>query len=194
LDGFKDVIKAFKIKNLRLIFAVVFIFCIGWSFFYEFISVTWISDYGFDAAKVGFFYAYGSGFYAISSGILIRPIVDRFRNNVVFFYTLIANGLLFLFLLIKPPPIWVWVYLPVVNFLGALLYPTSTAMVSDMASDEEQGEVLGILQSVQAAAFGLSPLAAGSLLGNNPHMPMVLGGSSMLLAALLLASSMQWRR
>jgi len=59
-------------------------------------------------------------------------------------------------------------------------------MVSNWATEETQGETLGILSSVQSAAFALSPLAAGSILGNNPHMPMAIGSLAMIAGALVL--------
>jgi DHA1 family tetracycline resistance protein-like MFS transporter len=162
------------------------IFCFGWSFFDEFIPVTWIHDYNFDPGQIGFFFAYGAGFYALSSAILIRPIIKRFDNRSVFFYTLILLGTIFLALLSSPSVIWVWIYMPVINILIALIFPTSLTMVSDWAEKDSQGETLGILASVQAAAFALSPLAGGTLLSYHPHMPMFLGGISMFLAALIL--------
>lgn len=186
VEGIHNLIKAFKMKGLRAVFLTVLIFCFGWSFFYEFIPVTWIADYHLNSASVGFFYAYGAFFYALSSGLLIRPIVSRFKNQNILFCALLILGTLILTLLSSPKLLFVWFYLPVVNFLVSLLFPTSTTMVSDFASKETQGETLGILQSIQSAAFAFSPLAAGSLLGTNPHMPMLVGGIAMLFAALML--------
>ncbi len=185
-DGILNLQKAFKIQSLRALFLTILIFCFGWSFFYEFIPVTWISDYKFDPAQVGFFYAYGAAFYALSSGLLIRPIVNKFRNDVILFYGLCSLGTILLVLLVGPGSEWIWVYLPIFNFLAALIFPTYTAMVSDCAGKDAQGEILGISQSIQSVSFAVSPILAGFLLGANPHMPMLLGGISMLLAATIL--------
>ena len=95
-------------------------------------------------------------------------------------------GFFILLPLLRPEATWIWVYLAVVNFLVALAFPTYTTIVSNSVGKDSQGEILGILESVQATAFGISPLLAGFLLGVHVHMPMVLGGTSMLIAALLL--------
>lgn len=190
-DGVRNLKKAFSMPGLRILFLVILLFCFGWSFFYEFIPVTWIADYGFGSGEIGFFYAYGSGCYALSSGYLIRPFVDRYKNASVLFYALLTMGWAIILLLCKPSADWLWVYLPAVNFLAALVFPTSTAMVSDWAGKDAQGEILGISQSVQSAAFAISPLAAGSFLGANPHMPMLLGGVAILAAALILGLSLR---
>lgn len=189
--GIRNLKKAFRIPGLRILFLTVLIYCLGWSFFYEFLPVTWIADYHFDSTKIGFFYAYGAGVYALSSGVLIRPIVNRYRHSSVLFYSLLTLGSATLILLIRPPVFWVWIYLPVLNFLVALLFPTSSALVSDWGEEENQGEILGMLQSIKSAAFALSPLAAGFLLGISSHMPMLFGGISILLASLIFGSSLR---
>lgn len=184
-EGLYNLVKAFKTPGLRAIFFAVLFYCFGWSFFYEFIPVTWIADFAFDSGQIGYFYAYGAGIYALSSGLLIRPIVGRFRQEPVFFYTLVTLGIVILLALESGNSFWIWIYLPIVNFLCALLFPTSSTIVSDASPSDAQGESLGILQSVQAAAFAFSPLAAGTFLGAHPHMPMLVGGIAMLLAAVV---------
>ena len=64
-----------------------------------------------------------------------------------------------------------------------MIWPTATTMVSDFSAKDAQGETLGIYQSVQAVALGLSPLAAGSLLAVNTNLPILTAAIAMLLAA-----------
>lgn len=184
--GLRNLRKAFFLPGLRSVFLAVLLYCFGWSFYYEFLPVTWISDFQFDAKQIGFFFAYGAGWYALSSGVLIRPLVGRFPSYVLFFYALLTLGLFLLLMFFERSILWVWIGLPIANFLASLLFPTSTTMVSDWANKDAQGETLGILQSVQSAAFAFSPLASGALLGKHPHMPAILGSLAMLLAALVI--------
>ncbi len=187
-EGMYNLKKAFKIRELKALFLTVLFFCFGWSFFYEFIPVSWIANFRFDATKIGFFYAYGAGVYALSSGILIRPIIGRYPHSTVLFYALSLVGLVMLCLIVLPQPFWIWIYLPVVNFLMALVYPTSATIISDKSAKDAQGEILGISQSIQSAAFAISPLTAGWLLGKGAFMPMLVGSASMLIAAWILGS------
>ena len=184
--GIKNLKRAFHLKGLRVLFLVVLIFAIGWSFFYEFIPVTWIAEYKLNPGQIGLLYAYGAGFFALSSGVLIRPIVTRFKNDLVLLTGLALLGIVILALLSKPSIYWTWVYMPFVNFLVSLIYPTYTSMVSDWASKDAQGETLGILQSVQAVGFAISPIGGGFVLTHSPHATLIVGGIAMLLAASLL--------
>ena len=81
--------------------------------------------------------------------------------------------------------------MPLVNFLIALLYPTSTTLVSDWAGLAAQGEILGIFQSLLSIAWAISPLVAGPLLGLYPHIPLLVGGVSMIVATFILGLSLR---
>src|SRR5581483_2214251 len=90
--GLKNIKKAFQVPNLRALFLSFFFFCVAWSFYWEFIPVTWIQEYGLNATEVGNFYAYGAAFYALSSGLLIRPIVSRFKPLPIMFIATVLVG------------------------------------------------------------------------------------------------------
>lgn len=183
-QGWHNLKKALHMPQLRETFICFFFFGFGWSFFYEFIPVTWIALYGFGAAMIGLFYAYGAAVYALSSGLLIRPVVARFSSERILFSALVLMCLYMPLQLLKFPPVGLWLYMAPLNFLAALIYPTATTLVSNNAGDDMQGEALGIFQSVHSAAFALSPLVSGSLLGISSQMPSIVGSLCMLLAAI----------
>jgi MFS family permease len=79
-----------------------------------------------------------------------------------------------------------WFYLPPLLYVISMMYPTSTALVSNSASKDKQGEMLGVLQSLQAFAMGISPLLSGPLLGLHVNMPIIVGGIALIGAAALL--------
>lgn len=191
MGGLHNIKKAFQMRSLRTIFLTFFIFGFGWSFFYEFIPVVWISHYGMNSSNVGLLYAYGAIFFALCTSLIVHPIVKRYSPSHVLFYSLLFLGFTILALLCKPSVGWIWIYLPLVNFFVALFEPTANAMVSDLATKDSQGEVMGIFQSVQSVSWALSPLVAGPLLGIHVHMPMLLGGMAILLSAILFGTSVR---
>jgi DHA1 family tetracycline resistance protein-like MFS transporter len=66
-----------------------------------------------------------------------------------------------LFVLIPQNPLFLLFILPFTSFFGGITMPSSTTLVSFLSSDETQGEVMGIRQSVQSAAQAIPPLVAG---------------------------------
>ncbi len=186
--GLKNLKKAFKIPTLRALFLCFFFFCVGWSFYWEFIPVTWIQEYHLTTSQVGNFFAYGAAFYALSSGLLIRPIVNRFQPLTVFLVALILLPFVIFPLLLHSNISVFWVYIPIQQFLIALVFPTGATIISNSVNEDSQGEMMGILQSVDSFAFGSSPLLAGAFVGLSTQAPVVVSGGCMVLACLILLS------
>ena len=186
LGGLLNMKNIFKIKGIRALFLSFFFFCIGWSFYWEFIPVTWIQGYGLTTRQVGNFYAYGAAFYAVSCGLLIRPIVDKFKPLPVLFYGLFVLGLMILVLLAHTNINWFWVYIPIQQYCLALIFPTGSAFISNSASADSQGEVMGLFQSLISFSFATSPLIAGTFVGLSYTMPILIGGLAMLVGSLAL--------
>jgi DHA1 family tetracycline resistance protein-like MFS transporter len=185
--GISNLKKAIYYPNLRVLFLALFLFCCAWSFYWEFIPVTWIKEYGLNTSQVGNLYAYAAGIYAISAGFLIRPIVNRFPAQKVLFFGLFFSGLYIYVMLTHMPMTILWFYLPLQQFLISLLFPTATAAISNEVNENMQGETMGICQSVVSAAFALSPLLSGVFVGLSIDAPIIVGGSGMLLAAGIIA-------
>jgi MFS transporter, DHA1 family, tetracycline resistance protein len=184
--GIRNLKKAVKMPSMRSLFGSVFLFVIGWSFYWEFIPVTWIKGYHLTAPEVGFLYAFGAAIYALSCGLLIRPIVSRFPAPKVLFYSLALSGL-YIYLMLFPMSLSIfWFYIPLQQFLIALIFPTASTTVSNLADADSQGETLGILQSIISVGFAISPLLSGVFVGLSTRAPILVGGTALLLAALVM--------
>ena len=181
--------KAFKVPTLRALFLCFFFFCVGWSFYWEFIPVTWIQEYHLTTSQVGNFFAYGAAFYALSSGLLIRPTVSRFQPLPVLFVSLALLTVFIIPLLFHTNIGVFWIYIPIQQFLIAHVFPTTSTIVSNSVKEDMQGEIMGILQSVDSFAFAISPLIAGAFVGLSAKTPLIVSGGCMFLASLVLLGS-----
>jgi DHA1 family tetracycline resistance protein-like MFS transporter len=185
MSGIYDLKKIFQMKGIRILMLSIFFFVFGWSYYFEFISVYLINQFDFHAEHIGYFYGYSAAWYALSTGVLIFPAIRRFRSEKVLFYSLaLTGGYIFLFLTINNSAL-LWLYLPILIYLVSLVFPTATAMVSNWASPEKQGEALGIFQSVQSLGWCVAPMLSGSLIGVHHNMPILIGGSLILMAGLI---------
>jgi len=184
--GLKNLKKAIGLCSIRSVLLSFLFFCIGWSFYWDFIPVTWMQGYGLNVSQVGDLYAYGAGFYALSCGLLIRPLVKRFHPIRILFYGLVLLGISLLVLLFHEKVSYFWWYIPPQQYLIALIFPTGVSVISNSVDEDSQGEIMGVLQSVESFAFAATPFLAGGIIGLRYNMPLVIGGVAMLLAAALL--------
>ncbi|MGE0671367.1 MAG: MFS transporter, partial [Parachlamydiales bacterium] len=162
-----------------------FIFCFGWYYYWEFITVTWIKSYSLNVAQIGNFYAFGSVIYVISSGLLIRFFVNRFKALPILFCALALLGASLLFL-VDVKIEWYWFHVALQQFLIALIFPVGTAIVSDLTPMDQQGESLGVFQSLQAFGFAITPFLGGNIIRLSFDSPLVVGGIAMFLSCLVL--------
>lgn len=181
--GLQNAAKALSMPGWRMLYLSVFLFCFGWSFYWEFVPATWIAQYQFSPATIGTIYAVGACFYAFSSGVLTRPILKRYPPSKILSHVLVYSAFSIWVLYFNSDVNWIWIYLPMQQFLIALMFPSAATIVSDSAGKDRQGEALGVLGSVQCVAFAASPLLAGSLLGFTIQMPILIGGGAVMAAA-----------
>ncbi|NGX63947.1 MAG: Tetracycline resistance protein, class C [Candidatus Anoxychlamydiales bacterium] len=184
--GIKNLFKSFSYKNIRIIFICSFLSGFAWVYFMDFIPVYLITNYNFTPSSVGLFYGLIGGVYAISAGVLIRPFLNRFSPITLFFFATFFAAISLLTLSIISYAFWLWIFAIYYAYITAFLFPTTSAIVSNKASADIQGEALGILGSVNTASNAISALIAGIFIGIMPKLSMWIGGSAFLLAAIIL--------
>lgn len=186
--GLKQAKAALYHPRLRIVFLAIFLFVFGWDYYSEFISVTLKIVYNFTTVEIGYFYAYMGLLYAFCTGVVIKPLLKRFSAKKLLVFSMLGTGpFLMVSLFIQNAEAYWW-FLPALMVLIALFYPLASTFISDQASDEDQGEILGIYHSVQALALGVGPLLSGTLTGRYPMMPILLGGISILGGGLVFAA------
>jgi DHA1 family tetracycline resistance protein-like MFS transporter len=78
-----------------------------------------------------------------------------------------------------------WLLFPVIIFVpifNGLSNPNLTALVCGLAGDKNQGEILGINQSVIAMGMFVPPLVGGYIVGQHFTLPLWISFVSILLA------------
>jgi MFS transporter, DHA1 family, tetracycline resistance protein len=182
-----------SLPQFRIFFPAFLIFCFGWSFYWEFISVTWIKIYAFNVSQIGNFYAYGSAVYVLSSAFLVRYIAKRFKPMPILIGAwFILGGCLLLLIDAKIGAYWGAI--PLQQILVSLIFPVGTTIVSNTVSADRQGEAMGIFQSLQSFAFAITPFLGGVLLNVSFRMPLIVSGIAMLVACFILFTGHKLRR
>jgi MFS family permease len=148
-----------------------------------------IAQFGWGPRPIGFVFFYVGLLLALMQGVLIGPLTRRIGEErlMIAGLGLIAIGL---------------VALPFARALPSLLFsvsalalgmgatqPSLNSLISRRAGADQQGEVLGVAQSVTALSRVLGPLMAGALFNMLGRGSPFLGGALLVGGALLIA----WR-
>jgi len=146
-------------------------------------------EYGWGPAQIGYVFTYVGLLSAVMQGGLIGPLTRRFGEERLMQsgLALIALGLLLLPVAGTLPPLIVAVTALSIG-MGAM-QPSLNSLISRRAGAEEQGEVMGVAQSVGSLARVLGPIIAGTLFEAFGRNSPFLWGAVLVAAALLLS----WR-
>lgn len=182
LTGINNIRKAFGLVNMRVILLSVFLQAFGFSFFMQFNQVYLIKKFHFNEENIGMIFGYIGLWIAFTQGFIIRKVTKRFSPPQIIRVSLI--GLAITILVILLPDYW-WMLLiinPFIAIFQVLTQPNQTSIVSALPSRENQGEILGIQQSIASLAFTIPPLIAGVLVSFDVRLPLVAAAVVTLLA------------
>jgi len=180
--GINNFVKSFKIKNLRNIFMVVLLLSIGFSFFTQFFSVLLIEKYEYNESDIGFLYGWIGIWLVFTQAFLVRKLSDKFAPERILTFSLFSLAIVIFLLLIPNEPWWFYVINPLIALSQGVTSPNLTTIVSKQAKPEQQGEILGINQSMNSMGQIIPPLIAGVLTAISVSLPILTGACCILLS------------
>jgi len=138
--------------------------------------------FSFGAREIGNFYAYAGIWIAVCQGLLIRPLVKKFAPAQLLRMALLFMGVNLL-LFMGSKEVWIlFIATPLISLPEALIYPNIAALISSLSNKDEQGEMLGLHNSVQWSSIGILPLFSGALVANYPLMPIIFSSATLFIA------------
>jgi len=183
--GFQNVAKAWKMKELRAMFMIMFLITFGFNFFTQFFQVYLIQTFNFNQSQIGDIFAYVGVWIALTQGGLMRPLSRKFTPVQIMKVAVVALSIALMMVLL-PREVWLLlVIMPFIAISNGLIMPNSTAIISGLAKPGEQGEVLGINQSVQSLAMTVPPIIAGIIVSMDKNLPIMVASISIYLAWIL---------
>jgi DHA1 family tetracycline resistance protein-like MFS transporter len=144
-------------------------------------------QYAWGPAQIGYVFTYVGLLSAAMQGGLIGPLTRRFGEERLLMggLALIALGLLVLPFARALPPLGVAVSALAIG-MGAM-QPSLNSLISRRAGAEEQGEIMGLSQSVGSLSRVLGPVIAGALFEAFGRNSPFLWGAVLVAGALLLS-------
>lgn len=156
-----------------------FVYPAVWAFFGQ-------AKFGWGPEMIGFSLAIFGVSIALVQGVLIRPILARIgeRNAVVL--GLSIDVVAFAILAFVDSGTWALIMTPF-TALGSIAGPALQGIMSRTANDDQQGELQGVITSVNAVAVIIAPLAMTQLFWyfTSDNAPFQLPGAPFLLSSAL---------
>lgn len=181
--------EAFKSKRIRILSLVLLIETVGWSEYFTFVSQLLLRRFHYSVQEASFFIAVLAVGFSIGFGFLINPVAKRFNLKKTVVTTLLIASLLCLITASTRMTPLVWIGAVLMGLNAALLYSILLTIFSNQVSNDEQGWVMGITNSVSALSFGITALISGFAADWGPAVPIYLGAVGFAIAAVVLKLS-----
>jgi DHA1 family tetracycline resistance protein-like MFS transporter len=182
LTGARNIIRAFSLPNVRVMFLVIFLLSLGFNFLTQSFQVFLVEKFHFKEGGIGDLFAYVGVWIALSQGLLTRPLSERFTSATIVAWSIFFLGVSFPLLTLPTSALVLYIMLPFVAVFQGISQPNTTAIISELSGPDSQGEMMGINQSIQALGMMIPPLIAGELVAAHINLPIYAAGCMTLLA------------
>ncbi len=155
------ILKAFKNPNLAILISLFFILTFSFANIYGTFALLGLQVYGFTDLQNGYMFGIIGFSSALVQGGLIGPLTKFIGKKRIL---IIGSFLIMVTLAIIPYAgnfLWLAVDSIFLSFGTGMLQPTLLSLISEVASDTEQGMTLGVNQSLSALARMFGPLWGG---------------------------------
>ena len=179
--GIDNIYKALKNPTFNVLFLIVLTIGFGFNFFREFIQLYLLGKFDFQTSDLGKYFSFIGITAAITQGGIVRILAKRFPPEPII---TIALPVLSACLLLLIFPNKAWQLYAITFFLSmsqALIFPNMTALISNKAGQENQGEILGINQSVNSMAQAIPPIIGGFVVSIQLSVPLIIASVLTLL-------------
>ncbi len=184
--GFHNIGKAFKLRHLRILFLVVFLLTFGFNFFTQFFQVFLFSKFNYSISEIADIFAFIGIWIVIAQGGLQRPLSKKFDPLKILKVSGLALGIALPMLLLPSEVKYIFFVLPFVAIFQGLTQPNITSLVSSQAGPGEQGQILGINQSIQSLGMAIPPIVASYINLVNVNLPIATASFCIILGWIIL--------
>jgi DHA1 family tetracycline resistance protein-like MFS transporter len=184
--GVRNIGKAFQLTHLRNIFMVVFFITLGFNFFTQFFQVFLINKFQYTISQIADIFAYIGIWIVFAQGGLQRPFSKKFTPLSILQFSAVLLGITLPLLLIPSESKYIFFVLPFIAIFQGLTQPNITSVVSSQAGKDEQGQILGINQSIQSLGMAIPPIVASYITTININLPILTASVCIITGWLIL--------
>lgn len=178
--------KGLRLPGLKKLFAANFFYFSGFAFFTTFIPVYLVQNFGFTQFDTGNFFLYIGLLLIIGQGLIVPKLFSRKAESKVMPYTLFFTGL---FMFLQPVASSLMLFMAAVTLFSinnSVTQVSLNTLISNNASDKDQGLALGTNQSVRALAnSGPSMISGAVAAAFDPAASLMVAGTVVMSTALV---------
>ena len=178
-----------RLPGLKFLLLVSFVYAVTFNVWPALWSFYGKEAFGWDATWIGLSLALFGICMAVAQATLVGPMIKRFGERRTATYGMIAEAGTYTFFGLVTSGTWALIVTPV-TALGGVTGPALQAMLSRLTPEDQQGELQGIVTSLNALAMIIAPLVMTWIFQvfTAPDAPIYMPGAPFLLSAVLMVA------
>ena len=156
---------------LRTPLVILAVFLTGYYIFFNYMSAFSLLRYGFDAFWEAMLLSFYSACFAVSLLFIIPALAKAFSPRQNLMGSLIAQPVLIALVMLVDAPVSLWAAVPLLALAVSNCYVTLLSIASNRATADDQGQVLGVVSSINALAWGVAPIVTSLLQPHSIDLP-----------------------
>ena len=181
-NGFRNIGLSFREVNLRVIFTVVLLLSLGFSFYTQFFAVYLIESFAYSEKDIGFLFGWIGLWLVFTQGFIVPALSKTVSPKVAPAFSLLVQSVVVGIILLPNDPWLFYIINPFIAIAHGITSPNITTVVSMQVGADRQGEVLGINQSMRSLGQIIPPLVGGYLNTLSGDLPILIGSILLFLA------------
>jgi len=161
LEGFHNIQEALKTKKIKIIYVIYFLFVFAWTIIFQFSPVLVVNKFHFSNSQIGDLAAFMGICWAIGAGPLHKLSGKSLLSFKILEVALLIFTILCGLLGFIQQIVGVVLILGACVIIGGLAWTICVTLISNRAPERMQGKIMGISQSMQSLAMGISPIIGG---------------------------------
>ncbi len=184
-EHIKDIYLAFANIDLRFNFIVWFVFVSGWWLFEAYMPAFLYQKFIFNTTEIGNLLAFNGALYAAFQYFVVRPTTQYISPRMMVKGGCLLAGLAIMAMAVVTNKFQL--YIAMIIFVTSMGYaiPGLITCISNQVSAEKQGQVMGMIGSIQAVATVLVMLSGGFINAANDNFTVIGGGLLVLISWLI---------
>ncbi|KTD62113.1 MFS transporter [Legionella spiritensis] len=186
-EGIQQISSALTDKKTGGVFTVWFLFVAGWWLFESFMPSFIFEKFNFNTSDIGILLGFNGALYASFQYLVIQKIASKISPIKMVIFATPVSGLAIISIAFAMNIFQLYSAMIVFVLSMGFCIPGLITSISNMVKTEDQGQIMGMIGSIQALATVIVMLSGGYIHGFNMNTTIVGGGILVLFSWFIFA-------
>ena len=182
LEGIKQIYFGLTNKKTGYMLTVWFLFVSGWWLFESFMPAYLFEKFNFNTSDIGILLGFNGALYASFQYLVVQKLASKINPMKMVIFATPITGLAIISMAYASNTLQLYIAMIVFVLSMGFCIPGIISSISNMEKSEDQGQIMGIIGSIQALATVIVMLSGGYLHALNINTTIIGGGVLMLLS------------